>query len=102
MSEKIIIQAKIKKDRGEVWKLWTEPEHITHWNHASDDWHAPRAVNDLSVGGKFNIRMEAKDGSGNAEGGMAGNIGQLQELRRIIRLSDQFRITSCLPIWNKG
>jgi len=33
------------------------------WNHASDDWHAPRAVNDLSVGGKFNIRMEAKDGS---------------------------------------
>jgi uncharacterized protein YndB with AHSA1/START domain len=42
---------------------WTKPEHITQWNNASDDWHSPRAENDLKAGGFFNYRMEAKDGS---------------------------------------
>lgn len=45
-----------------VWKLWTEPEHIKKWNNASDDWHTPKAQNDLRKGGKFLIRMESKDG----------------------------------------
>jgi len=46
-----------------VWEYWTDPAHIIQWNNASDDWHTPRATNDLHVGGKFNYRMEAKDGS---------------------------------------
>jgi uncharacterized protein YndB with AHSA1/START domain len=46
-----------------VWKKWTSPEDIIHWNNASDDWHTPRAENDLKPGGKFLFRMEAKDGS---------------------------------------
>ncbi len=46
-----------------VWELWTEARHITRWNNASDDWHTPKAENDLRVGGKFLSRMEAKDGS---------------------------------------
>jgi len=46
-----------------VWDLWTKPEHIVRWNSASDDWHTPRATNDLRKGGKFVSRMEAKDGS---------------------------------------
>ncbi len=46
-----------------VWNLFTSPVHITKWNAASDDWHTPRAENDLRVGGKFLSRMEAKDGS---------------------------------------
>ncbi|CAF3948344.1 unnamed protein product [Rotaria sp. Silwood1] len=33
------------------------------WNNASPDWHTPNAINDLQVGGKFNYRMESKDGS---------------------------------------
>lgn len=45
-----------------VWKLWTEPEHIKKWNNASDHWHTPKAQNDLRKGGKFIIRMESKDG----------------------------------------
>ena len=39
------------------------PEHIIHWNNASDDWHTPRAENDFRVGGSFLSRMEAKNGS---------------------------------------
>ncbi|WP_438449084.1 SRPBCC family protein [Gorillibacterium sp. sgz5001074] len=46
-----------------VWKYWTEPQHITQWSFASEDWHAPRAENDLRVGERFTTRMEAKDGS---------------------------------------
>lgn len=46
-----------------VWETWTLPEHIVHWNFAADTWHAPAALNDLTIGGKFSYRMEAKDGS---------------------------------------
>jgi len=46
-----------------AWKIWTTPEDIVKWNHASDDWHTPRAENDLRTGGSFLWRMEAKDGS---------------------------------------
>ena len=63
MSEQIAIEAVVGRNRGEVWKLWNEPEHITNWNFASDDWCCPRAENDLRVGGRLCSRMEAKDGS---------------------------------------
>ncbi|QCR24610.1 SRPBCC family protein [Pontibacter sp. SGAir0037] len=53
------VQAPVEK----VWRFWTTPHHITQWNNASDDWHTPRAENDLRVGGKFRCRMEAKDGT---------------------------------------
>src|SRR5215510_2326473 len=54
-----IVNAPIEK----VWECWTKQEHITKWNFASDDWHSPKAENDLRVGGNFVYRMEAKDGS---------------------------------------
>lgn len=59
----ITIQATVNSSIEKVWKIWTSPEHITKWNSASDDWHTPKAENDLRVGGKFLSRMEAKDGS---------------------------------------
>ena len=48
---------------AKTWECFTLPEHIVHWNFASDDWTCPKAENDLRAGGKFNYRMEAKDGS---------------------------------------
>lgn len=59
----ITVQAVIDAPVEQVWKLYTEPEHVMKWNNASNDWHTPRAENDLKVGGKFLYRMEAKDGS---------------------------------------
>lgn len=53
-----IIFAPIEK----VWKRWIDPKHIVRWYFASDDWHTPRAENDLRPGGKFLFRMESKDG----------------------------------------
>lgn len=59
----ISVRAKINAPIVKVWKYWTTPEDIVRWNYATDDWHAPRAENDLRPGGKFSFRMEAKDGS---------------------------------------
>ncbi len=62
-SEKITIRTTVEAPVEKVWEYWTEPNHITKWNAASDDWHTPFAENDLRLGGKFLSRMEAKDGS---------------------------------------
>lgn len=59
----ITIKAIINAPKEKVWKYWTEPEHITKWNNASEDWHTTAATNDLKTGGIFWSRMEAKDGS---------------------------------------
>lgn len=59
----ITVECTVKAPVEKVWKLWTVPEHITKWNNASDDWHTPKAENDLRTGGRFISRMEAKDGS---------------------------------------
>jgi uncharacterized protein YndB with AHSA1/START domain len=59
----ITVKATVNLPREKVWNLWTDPKHIIHWNHASDDWHTTKAENDLRPGGKFLSRMEAKDGS---------------------------------------
>lgn len=59
----ITIESTVNAPVEKVWEYWTKPEHITQWNSASDDWHTPRAENDLRAGGSFASRMEAKDGS---------------------------------------
>lgn len=61
--EKIKVSATIDAGIEKVWKYWTEPRHITNWNTATDEWHTPKAENDLKEGGRFVYRMEAKDGS---------------------------------------
>jgi len=58
-----------------------EAEHITQWNHASDDWHTPKAVNDLRTGGSFVYTMAAKDESFSFDFG--GTYDEVVEHRRI-------------------
>ena len=48
---RITVQAVVKAPVAKVWKYWNEPEHITGWCFASDEWHAPSASNDLRPGG---------------------------------------------------
>ena len=55
----ITVNAPITK----VWACWNEPEHITKWAFASDDWEAPVAENDVRTGGTFKTVMAAKDKS---------------------------------------
>ncbi len=60
---KITVEALVNSPMEKVWNYWTSPEHIVKWSNASDDWHTPRAENDLKVDGSFMNRIEAKDGS---------------------------------------
>lgn len=59
----IKIKATVNAPVNEVWRFWTDPEHIKNWNHANDDWYTPAVQNDVRERGKFSWRMEAKDGS---------------------------------------
>jgi uncharacterized protein YndB with AHSA1/START domain len=60
---KITVETAIRADLAAVWAAYSNPDDITRWNNASDDWHSPRSRVDLREGGTFSTRMEAKDGS---------------------------------------
>lgn len=59
----ITVATTVKAPVEKVWKIWNDPVHIVQWNTATDTWHTPRSTNDLRIGGKLYVRMEAKDGS---------------------------------------
>jgi uncharacterized protein YndB with AHSA1/START domain len=59
----ITITSTINASIHKVWDCWTNAEHVTKWNFASDDWHCPEAKNNLIVGGEFHYIMAAKDNS---------------------------------------
>lgn len=60
---KITVEAIVRGKIKQIWSAWIEPEHITKWCFATNDWEAPHAENDLKIGGKFVTRMAAKDKS---------------------------------------
>jgi uncharacterized protein YndB with AHSA1/START domain len=90
----ITVQALVKAPVEKVWKLWNEPTHIINWCSASDDWHTPRAENDLKVGSKFSSRMEARDGSfGFDFGGVYDEVNLHQTIAYTIGDGRKVRIT---------
>ena len=62
-TQSITVETVVNAPVEKAWKFFSEPEHITKWAFASDDWHAPYAENDLRKDGKFKTTMAAKDGS---------------------------------------
>ena len=108
----ITISSEINAPVESVWKNWTSPADIVKWNHASDDWHTTRAVNDLRPGGKFESRMEAKDGSFGFDFGGVYNTVRLNEFieytlgdnRKVTvtfaRLDDGTRVTEAFEAEN--
>jgi uncharacterized protein YndB with AHSA1/START domain len=90
----ITVGTEINAPVEKVWKLWTDPKHIVNWNNALDDWHTPKAENDLRVGGKFLSRMEAKDGSMGFD--FIGVYSKVEPLRQIeYTLEDDRRVQIC-------
>ncbi|MFZ4400165.1 MAG: SRPBCC domain-containing protein [Bacteroidales bacterium] len=77
----ITVETYITASIEDVWRYWTEPEHIMNWYHASDDWYAPYAENDLRINGKFKTTMAAKDGSMSFD--FEGNYTNIQKFERI-------------------
>lgn len=60
---KIQVSTTVRAPMDLVWRAYSNPEDIVHWNAASDDWHTTKSSVDLRPGGAFSSRMEAKDGS---------------------------------------
>jgi uncharacterized protein YndB with AHSA1/START domain len=58
----VTVKTTLNKPLDEVWNKFTKPEHIVNWNFASDDWHCPKAENNLEVGKTFTSTMASKDG----------------------------------------
>ena len=61
--QSLIALVLINRPVTEVWKYWTDAEHIMQWNVPFDDWHCPAVENDVKTGGRFRFYMEKKDGS---------------------------------------
>ena len=81
----ITVEALINAPVEKVWEYWTEPKHITQWCQASDDWHAPYADNDVTVGGQFKTTMAAKDGSFSFDfGGEYTNIEKYKTIEYVM------------------
>ena len=88
----ITVSVDVESPVSKVWKYWTSPEHIMQWNNASNDWHTPRAENDLRAGGKFLYRMEAKDGSKGLD--FSGEYDEIVEFKLIrYTLADSRKVT---------
>lgn len=85
----IAIETLVHAPLATAWDCWTLPEHITQWCQASEDWHAPRAENDLRPGGRFCTVMAAKDGSFSFD--FAGTYTAVEPLRHIAYTLDDGR-----------
>jgi uncharacterized protein YndB with AHSA1/START domain len=88
--QKITVEATIPADVRTVWKHYTDPQSITGWAFASDDWECPYAENDLHIGGKFLTRMQAKDGSTESGAGFnfTGTYTDIVEFEKIAYTMD--------------
>lgn len=64
-----------------MWSYWNEPSHVVKWNSPSEDWHTPKATNDVRTGGSFSYTMAAKDGSMSFD--FAGRYTEVEAHRKI-------------------
>jgi len=62
-TQSITVRTTLNAPIEKVWDYFTQPEHVVNWNFASDDWHCPKAENNLEVGKKFLSTMASKDGA---------------------------------------
>lgn len=96
----ITIKTVVEAPVEEVWAAWTQPDHIVRWNFASDDWQCPRAELDLSEGGRFNYRMEAKDGSMGFD--LEGTFASIEPTKHIHYVLDDDRRVSVNFLESEG
>ena len=98
---KIEIESIISAKNEKVWSYWTNPDHITKWNFASDDWQCPHATNDLKVGGKYTARMEAKDGSFGFD--FEATYDEIDELKALVyTMADGRKVVTTFEPINEG
>lgn len=90
--ENITVNCVIKAPIEIVWQYFTNPEHVMHWNHASEDWHTSKAENNFVVGGAFCYTMAAKDASFQFD--FSGKYTLIKEYQQIEYTLDDERTVS--------
>lgn len=90
----ITVSTTVNSPIEKVWDSWTSPAHIVNWNNASDDWHTPKAANDLHKDGRFTFTMAAKDGSFSFDFG--GTYTSVEPEQKISYIMDDGRIAEIL------
>jgi uncharacterized protein YndB with AHSA1/START domain len=98
--EPISVETVIHAPAAHTWKTFTDPEAVKKWNAASEDWHTPRAENDLRPGGRFSYRMEARDGSAGFD--FTGTYDAVVEPHRIEYTMDDGRKVIVLFVEEDG
>ena len=69
------------KTLAQVWEYFTNPKHVMNWNYAGDDWHCPKAENNLEVGKSFTYTMAAKNGEMSFD--FSGIYTEIEEFSKI-------------------
>ena len=88
--KKVEVKTRVHAPLDQVWTCWVTPEHVMGWNFASDDWHTPKATNNLRTDGRFVYTMAAKDGSFSFD--FSGTFVEITELQKIITRLDDDRM----------
>lgn len=103
MKEQITVETVVQAPVSRVWQCWTNPEHITKWCFASDDWCAPVATNDVRVGGVFTTRMEAKDKSAGFDfGGTYTVVEEEKRLDYVMNGEDERKVSILFTVVGEG
>jgi len=97
----ITIETTVDAPLDEVWSAWTTPGDVRNWNFASDDWCCPAAASDFTVGGRFNYRMEARDGSAGFD--LEGTFTAIEDRARIeFALDDDRKVSVTFTDTGRG
>ncbi|TFG72539.1 MAG: polyketide cyclase [Anaerolineales bacterium] len=96
----ITVETTVKAPAEKVWELLTKPEHIVHWNYASDDWECLHAENDLRIGGRFLYTMSAKDGTSVFD--FSGMYIKVEKERELSFTLDDGRVVAITLVENEG
>lgn len=59
----ITLREKSSLTPEEIWEKLVIPDKVMTWNFASEDWHCPKASNELKIGGEFHYEMASKEGN---------------------------------------
>ncbi len=86
----ITVEVLVDASAQQAWIYWTMPEYITKWAFASEDWHCPKAINNLRVGGHYSTTMASKDGQMAFDFG--GTYTVVEPTKRLINQLDDGRM----------
>lgn len=86
----ITVEVLVDASAQQAWIYWTMPEYITKWAFASEDWHCPKATNNLRVGGHYATTMASKDGQMAFDFG--GTYTVVEPTKRLVNQLDDGRM----------